>query len=311
MKTTYKNIALLLCVTFLFAACSKDEQFTEDLATTNATSSSRPATSANPIFSPLEAASFIDVPYGINENQTYDIYLPTNRSIEKTKVLILIHGGSWMNGDKSTMEHYIPYLQKQHPDHAIVNMNYVTAQYGGAHAFPNQFFDIKEVITSLKYNSFDYNISTEFGLIGGSAGGYLALMYDSVFDAEDDVKFVCSIVGPTNFDHPVYTERPDFQLLMQILVDQDVYPNIEENLDVLSPVNQVSEISSPTIMFYNRADSKVPLTTAIQLKNNFKELEVPVSFTVFRGDHGEIQDSERVELEQKLSAFIDFYLPIQ
>ncbi|GHC62680.1 alpha/beta hydrolase family protein [Ulvibacter litoralis] len=306
MKLTYKKIAILLCATFVLNSCAKDEEFVEETAIT---ASARPATAAT--FAPLEATSFADVPYGIDPKQTYDIYLPSNRSVAKTKVLIIIHGGSWMNGDKATMEHYIPYLQEKHPDHAIVNMNYVTAQYGVSHAFPNQFLDIRDVINSLKYNSFDFNISTEFGLIGGSAGGYLALMYDSVFDTEDEVKFVCSIVGPTNFDHPVYTERPDFQLLMQILVDQDVYPNIEDNLGLLSPVSQVSENNSPTIMFYNRADSKVPLSTAKDLKNTFNELGVPVSFTVFKGDHGAIQDNERVELETKLSGFINDFLPIQ
>ncbi len=41
-----------------------------------------------------------DVPYGSDSTQVMDIYLPANRSAEKTKTLIMIHGGAWTAGDK-------------------------------------------------------------------------------------------------------------------------------------------------------------------------------------------------------------------
>src|SRR5690606_7253554 len=62
--------------------------------------------------------------YGTDPQQVYDIYLPENRSVNSTRVLVLIHGGGWIQGDKSDMNEYIPLMQENLPGYAIVNLNY-------------------------------------------------------------------------------------------------------------------------------------------------------------------------------------------
>ena len=119
--------------------------------------------------------------YGPESDQTFDIYLPEERSNNSTKVIVLIHGGSWTDGDKSNMEDLIPIVQDANPNHAIVNMNYVLANKN-RHAFPNQFIDIQILLDELTTRSEELQISPEFALIGRSAGGHLALMYDYVYD---------------------------------------------------------------------------------------------------------------------------------
>ena len=44
----------------------------------------------------VDAYEALDVSYGSDENQVFDIYLPENRT-NATKILILIHGGSWVS----------------------------------------------------------------------------------------------------------------------------------------------------------------------------------------------------------------------
>ena len=75
----------------------------------------------------LTEESLLNVSYGSNSQQKYDIYLPAGRSSEKTKVIVLVHGGGWTEGDKADMEYLIPALKANHPDYAIVNINYVLA----------------------------------------------------------------------------------------------------------------------------------------------------------------------------------------
>ena len=87
---------------------------------------------------PLEAETFLEVSYGTHSEQVYDLYLPANRSNTKTKVIILVHGGGWSGGDKEDMDGFVTLVQENHPDHAVVNVNYVLAT-ATTKAFPNQF----------------------------------------------------------------------------------------------------------------------------------------------------------------------------
>lgn len=301
MKLSIYKLVFVLVAVCTFYSCSQEDVLIEAQNENQLNKTSQEI---------LPKAIFLNVPYGSQAQQSYDIYLPEGRSISRTKVIVLIHGGSWINGDKVTMEHYVTALQRSNPDHAIVNMNYVTAQHGVSYAFPNQFLDIQTIIKSIKSHRFDYNINTEFGLVGGSAGGQLALMYDSVYDLEDDVKFVCSIAGPTDFNNPVYTERPDFPQLLALLVDPFVYPNIENNLDLLSPAYQVSSYTSPTVMFYGDKDLKVPLSTAHLLKEKLKYNMIDYNLTVLRGGHGDWSYISYVQIYDGISDFINEHLPI-
>ena len=47
------------------------------------------------------AVEDFDISYGNNELQTYDLFLPAGRSSATTDLVLLIHGGSWISGDKS------------------------------------------------------------------------------------------------------------------------------------------------------------------------------------------------------------------
>ena len=296
-----KKLVFILVAVLTFYSCSQDESLIEVQNNDKVSLTDQKA---------LQPSVFLNVPYGSDVKQIYDIYLPAGRTANRTKVIILIHGGSWSGGSKAMMRHLVSAIQLSNPDHAIVNMNYVTAQYGVSYAFPNQFLDIQALINTLKNHRLDYNILPEFGLVGGSAGGQLALMYDSVYDLTDDVKFVCSIAGPTNFNDPVYTSRPDFSQLLDLLVDPSVYPNIENNLELLSPVSQVSQFSSPTVMFYGDRDRKVPLATAFQLKKELKSQGINHDLTVLNGGHFDWGDIGYTKIYDGIEDFINEHLSL-
>ena len=295
MILTNLRRCMFICVSLLFLACSMDHPV-------DAYSNDHTQDLTQKIV--FQAETYFDFSYGDHIQQRYDIYLPANRSEQSTKVLILVHGGGWRGGDKSTLTHYITSLQESNPEYAIVNMNYITATPGVNYAFPSQFLDIKNVINSIKQNRSFFQVQPQFGLIGASAGGHLAMMYDYAHDAANDVKIVCSIAGPTNFNHPFFTERPDFPQLLELLVNPSFYPNIENGLAQLSPVNQVTENSSPTLMFYGNEDRKVPISNAYQLKNSLDKNNVINSLIVFEEGHGNWSQSNREILNRKLSKFI-------
>ena len=73
---------------------------------------------------PVSATTQMNVSYGTEALHKMDVYLPAGRSTSTTKVLILIHGGAWNQGDKSEFTSYVDTLKKRLPDYAIFNINY-------------------------------------------------------------------------------------------------------------------------------------------------------------------------------------------
>ncbi|MEZ2416090.1 alpha/beta hydrolase fold domain-containing protein [Muriicola sp. E247] len=261
---------------------------------------------------PLEELSLLDVSFGENPQQIYDIYLPANRSSEKTKVILLVHGGGWVEGDKASMTPFIELIKERHPKHAIVNMNYVLAGVTPViPAFPNQFLDIGKVIDKITAEKETLQLLPEFGLIGTSAGAHLSLMYDFGYDIEDLVKFVVDIVGPTDFTHPFFSEDPNFDLALSLFVDESQYPQGTNYAEATSPVFNVSLSSSPVAMFYGDQDPLVPLGNGEALDEALTIFGVTHSFTVYEGGHGDDwSEADILDLQQQISAFIDAHLLI-
>ncbi|RFN60174.1 alpha/beta hydrolase [Marixanthomonas ophiurae] len=259
---------------------------------------------------PLGEETQLNVSYGDNPKQKYDLYLPEGRSSEKTKIIILIHGGGWVDGDKEDMSEYIPILKEKHPNHAIVNINYVLAAPPSTPAFPNQFLDLGKVINKLTQESEELELLPEFGLIGASAGAHIALQYDYVYDTDDKVKMICDIVGPTDFTDPFYTENPNFQVLLNALVDESAYPENSNIAELISPALQTTENSSPTILFYGDEDPLVPLNNGETLQTKLSNDMVSNSFTVYEGGHGNWSQASNTDLQLQLSSFINEHLPI-
>lgn len=297
MKKIFYLLILVFICNFTFISCSSDD-------TTEG--------SGIVITDPLEAETILNISYGASSQQVYDIYLPFGRSLDKTKVIILVHGGGWTAGDKTEMENFVGIIQQYHPFHAIVNINYVLANTTPPFipAFPNQFLDLGAVIDQLSSQKEELQVLPEFGLIGTSAGAHISLMYDYVYDTHDVVKMVADIVGPTNFTDPFYADNPLFGLVLNALVDENAYPFGTNYAEATSPALKVSSDSSPSILFYGNQDPLVPLSNGEFLNTNLSNASINHSFTVYDGGHGDWDEASMINLQIQLTEFIDTYLPV-
>src|SRR5678815_363156 len=59
----------------------------------------------------LAATTTLNVAYGTDPLQKIDIYLPAGRTTATTKVIIMIHGGAWISGDKAELNAYVDTLK--------------------------------------------------------------------------------------------------------------------------------------------------------------------------------------------------------
>jgi len=127
----------------------------------------------------------LNVSYGSDADQVFDLYLPANRS-NITKVMILVHGGAWIEGDKADMDGIKDIMRLDLPNVAIVNMNYRLADQNNL-PLPMQTNDITAVINTIKANQEYYTVSDDFGFIGVSAGGHLSLLWSYTEDVNHQV----------------------------------------------------------------------------------------------------------------------------
>lgn len=240
-----------------------------------------------------------NVAYGDHDRQEYDIYLPANRN-ENTSTILLIHGGGWMEGDKSDMNPFRDFLRDQLPGYAVVNMNYRLADQFHS-PYPMQLEDITSVISHLESNRNDYQIGEKVGFVGASAGGHLALLWSYTQDVKEQVKMVCSIVGPTNLLDEAYlnTQNPELKEML------DLFGDDEELLRAASPLFQLHDKAPPTILFYGGKDPLIPNSQGISLKERLEELQVIHEFHFYPNEgHGWI-GLNLLDASLKLKIFIE------
>lgn len=253
---------------------------------------------------PLVYKELLNVSYGNDAQQVFDIYLPESRG-EDTKVMILVHGGGWTSGDKDDMNALKDLYQQDFPDLAIVNINYRLSDTNNP-PYPMQINDITAIIGHLKSNKDEYVISDNFGFLGTSAGGHLALLWSYAFDLQNNVSMVGSIVGPTNFTDPAYLTNTN-PVLLTLLSVYGVNTTTEF-LEEISPLHRVSSTAPPTILFYGGQDPLIPTTQGTAMSNKLDDLGVINQFTLYpNAGHG-WTGTDLLDTWSKLKVFTATYL---
>ena len=247
-------------------------------------------------FSPEK--SLYNISYGNNSQQVFDLYLPANRNPNTTKTLVLIHGGGWTSGDKADMNYVVNIIKQYLPNYAIANINYRLSTVGNP-AFPMQINDIESVVSKLKNEN--YGISDQFGFIGVSAGAHLSLLYGYAYNP--DVKIVCSIVGPTDFNDLNYTSNPFMVDMFQGVTGVNYVAN-PSYYNQISPVYRATANAQPTIMLYGNADPLIPTTQGQSLHNRLNQLGVYNEFYLYIGGHGDWSIPDQLDAYGKLVTFI-------
>lgn len=278
MKT--KIFLSFLLLTFLFS-CSKEE------------------TNSN-VQVPLAASTLLNVSYGSNSKQVFDLYLPANRTETNTKTIILVHGGGWIGGDKTDMAYLIPFLQQNLPDYAIANINYRLASAGN-YAFPMQLDDMNAVFNKLKNDN--NGISDNFGYIGTSAGAHLSMLYSYTNNPNNNIKMVASIVGPTNFRDSNYTNNPAWiaNYLALTGVNYDTNPTYFETI---SPYYRATSTAAPTILLYGNLDSLIPNSQGLDMNAKLNQLGVYNEYKVYNGGHGNWTPTDILDAYTRILNFV-------
>ena len=266
MKRILAPLAFVIFSAMLIVSCKKDGSELSD--------------------NPGVAKKMLNVAYGVDSLQKMDVYLPAGRSVTGTKVLAIVHGGSWNTGDKKDLQFVVDSLQKYLPDYAIFNINYRLATSTGGNVFPTQENDVKAAIQFIYNNRDAYACNTDkTAILGQSAGGQLAML--AAYTNKTPVKFksVVNISGVANFAELLayFTAvDPNTAIKLTLLLGGTPASNAA-GYAAASPLTHITPQSPPTLIFHGTTDVVVPFTQSSSLAAALNTKGVKNTLVTFQG----------------------------
>ena len=231
-----------------------------------------------------------------------DIYYPKKIS-KKQPLLLFIHGGGLSHGDKSD---YLRYTCD------FAQRGYVTATvqylFVDKVKYPEQVYEVISAVRWLKENADRFYIDTsKVALIGGSAGGLLAMMVGysadtDVFEMGYDpisynVEAVVDLYGPVDFTTPYARGHS----LVKKMFGK-TYEQAPEIYKEYSPLSFVSAGDPPTLVFQGTIDDLVPVSQSDTLAAKLKKAGVPVEYHRLKGwPHA-------MDIEAGVNEYCQFYM---
>lgn len=160
--------------------------------------------------SELEEVRTANVAYGQHERHKMDVYLPAGRTPDRTGVIVFIHGGGFVAGDKTQLEPVVVKLMAQ--GYAVVNINYRLVDITGVLDNPpihqpseitihQQLDDVAAAVEAAWSKHASWGVSSaDWFIAGHSAGATLALLHAYGADNVDGrIKASANWAGLTTF----------------------------------------------------------------------------------------------------------------
>jgi len=226
---------------------------------------------------------FLNESYGEDARQKMDVYLPPDAG-PQTKLMVIVHGGAWVRGDKSEFSRYVTALQGLLPNYAFANINYRLFRQG-TNKFPAQEEDMRAAVAYLESKIGDWGISRKLVLLGASAGAHLALL--QAYKTTNGIKplAVVSFFGPTDL-REMYenSPNPDVKPMLRSLLGSDPAQN-PDLYNNSSPAKYVTKNSPPTLLLHGGRDRLVNESQARLLEEKLRRHGVPHELKVYP-EHG-------------------------
>jgi acetyl esterase/lipase len=246
---------------------------------------------------------------------TLDLYLPEKRT-KPTPGLIFIHGGAWSGGSRDMYRYYtVRYAQR---GYVCATISYRLSREA---PFPAAVQDAKCAVRWLRANAARYGVDPDkLGVIGGSAGGHLAMMVGYAAGvaslegqgghaaASSRVHVVVNFYGPTDLTTPFARRAGP----VKGFLGGKTYDEAPALYAEASPITYITSKAPPTLIVHGSIDDVVPIDQAERLVARLKELGVPYTYERLEGwphalDAAEIVN-ERCQL--LMNRFFDAHLPL-
>jgi acetyl esterase/lipase len=210
--------------------------------------------------------------------QNMDVYFPDAGG--PWPVLVYVHGGAWMHGDKSEAGMFARLMTAQ--GYLVVSVNY--RLYPEAQ-FPAMIQDVKCAIRSLRANAAQYNLDpNRIGAVGVSAGGHLVSLLGTTdasagwdvgeyLDQSSHVQAVIAMAGVMDLSRNF--PNADIEAMKRVGFG-------EYNVAEASPVTHVTSTTPPFLLIHGDRDELVPVEQSQLMYDRLIQENVPAQFVVVK-----------------------------
>ncbi len=245
--------------------------------------------------------------YGFNESHTLDISYRGDL-ISPVPAVLMIHGGSWISGDKSNMLKYRTAIIQEGYVYASMNYRLITNQA----TYLDMLEDIELAIAYIKTQTLGIPIdTTQIVLAGESAGAHLAMLFSYRNTSPIVIKFILALVPPLDFTDPNYINfgNTTNQLFLANQLMQTNIMNANELLENgypqswydASPIHFL-ETAIPTLIGYGVLDELIPQSNYVRFLEKVGEINAPVEAILF-ANSGHALDNDPIQLEELFNSF--------
>jgi acetyl esterase/lipase len=227
-------------------------------------------------------------------------------------VLVYVHGGAWMRGEKAEAAGFASGMTSQ--GYLVVSINYrlyPTAKY------PAMIQDVKCAIRALRANASEYNLDPDrVAAMGASAGGHLvALLGTSDQSAEFDVgeyldqssrvQAVVAMAPVTDLTRTF--PNADIELMRQVGFGED-------NIVEASPITHVTEDDPPFLLIHGDRDEVVPVEQSQLMYDRLLQAKIPAQLVIVKNGRHSLTAPDGSasptldQINQMIQAFLTQYL---
>ena len=224
--------------------------------------------------------------------------LPRGSSGKELPLVVLPHGGPWVDGDSWHFNPEVQFLASR--GYAVLQPNFRgTTRYGWKH-FSASFKqwglamqdDISDgVVWAIKEGIAD---KRRICIFGASYGGYAALM--GLVKTPELYKCGIDYLGVTDISLNFDVSWTDFAYSDYINYDAKTFmgdPDKDRALwKTVSPVEQAAKVQAPVLMAYGAQDRRVPLIHGQQMKTALDKYEKKYQWMVMAGEGHGFRDPE-------------------
>ena len=218
-------------------------------------------------------------------NEKMDLYLPKGRPPNTlSPAVLLIHGGGWKEGDKRQTREIEFGTTLADNGYVAASINYALRSAG---KFPLNLQDCKNGIRYLRAHSREIGIDpSRIAVMGGSAGGHLALMVAYTGDdptlapnepysgVSDKVSCVVDFYGITDIGSRKKTDpngKPTEARGVESEV-QAIFGSNPEDWKKASPVGYIRKDLPATLILHGRRDTTVDYDQSQELADALKKV---------------------------------------
>jgi acetyl esterase/lipase len=212
---------------------------------------------------------------GSSRHWKLDLAMKKNTTGKPRPGIVVIHGGGWVEGDKSSFASREHGVQGNIVDFAALGFVAVTINYrlSTEAPFPAALEDCKNAVRWMRAHAGEYNLDPDrIGAFGNSAGGHLAMLLglvdkDAHFEGDGPYRDQSSLVQAVVSDSgPIdLTEQYRHGALRQVVERFMGGPPDGDRAAAYrraSPADQINPRMPPLLLIYGVDDGQVPVETA-------------------------------------------------